>query len=59
MTLADPQSAKQTNVIVINETKKWTTECEILPQKAERITSVSPVAKALTLFAGFGISKHC
>ena len=57
--LADLQSAKHTSnsvcvgvlafpcVIIINETKKWTTKCKIVTQKAERITSVSPVCKAL------------
>ena len=32
------QSARQTNVIIINETKKWRTKGKILTQKAERIT---------------------
>ena len=29
-TLADPQSAKQTIMILIDETKTWTTKCKIL-----------------------------
>ena len=36
--LADPQSAKLTNMILINETKKWITQCNILRGKSERIT---------------------
>ena len=42
---ADPQSAKQTNVILMkkrngqpNETKKWITQRNILRGKSERIT---------------------
>ena len=29
VSLADPQSAKQTDVISINERKKWTAKCNI------------------------------
>ena len=45
VSLADPQSAKQTNVILMkernvqpNETNKWITQRNILRWKAERIT---------------------
>ena len=29
VSLADPQSAKETDVILINERKKWTAKCNI------------------------------
>ena len=39
-TLADPQFAKQTNMTLINETKKWIIKCKISRAEAERITQL-------------------
>ena len=46
VSLADPQSAKQTDVILINEWKQWTAKYNIWRRKAERISE--RIAKRIT-----------